>query len=267
MDLQHATPDTEAILTKLESSMQAVGRQGRTEVRHAHFALFLSPSAEEHLSFAVPLLPNPHSWAPAVAEMQALFEAHSKRPRLEYMAELHPDLAAALAQAGMVCESRSPVMTLNMAALAPPPAQPSAAHYQRLTAEDTTLLHTFLINQSIAFGGTGGAEALGWLATLQAGLASGGVQAAVLWQGEAMVAGAVVQIGGGIGELAGVWTAAPWRRQGLGYALCQQLLADYTAAGYPLCWLSAAEGAQQLYEKLGFAVVGTQLNYGRHTAQ
>jgi predicted GNAT family acetyltransferase len=72
----------------------------------------------------------------------------------------------------------------------------------------------------------------------------------------------VIQIGAGVGELAGVWTAARLRKQGLAYALCHRLLQEYAAAGYTLCWLSAAVGAQRLYEKLGFVTVGTQLNYG-----
>jgi ribosomal protein S18 acetylase RimI-like enzyme len=72
----------------------------------------------------------------------------------------------------------------------------------------------------------------------------------------------VIQIGAGTGELAGVWTDPQKRRQGLAYAVCRQLLAEYADAGFDLCWLSAAEGAQRLYEKLGFVRVGTQLNYG-----
>lgn len=54
------------------------------------------------------------------------------------------------------------------------------------------------------------------------------------------------------------------REGGRGFALvtCQALLQRYFEAGYDLCWLSAAEGAQRLYEKLGFEAVGSQLNYG-----
>jgi ribosomal protein S18 acetylase RimI-like enzyme len=77
------------------------------------------------------------------------------------------------------------------------------------------------------------------------------------------VTGAVIQIGEGLGELAGVWTDPLLRRQGLAYALCHRLLSEYAAAGYARCWLSAAEGAQRLYEKLGFVRRGVQLNYGR----
>jgi ribosomal protein S18 acetylase RimI-like enzyme len=94
---------------------------------------------------------------------------------------------------------------------------------------------------------------------------NGRVLGAVLLQGDEMLSGVVIQLGsnpeaGEIGNLAGVWTAPQGRNRGLAYALCHRLLRDY-ATGHGWCWLSAAEGAQRLYEKLDFIPVGTQLNY------
>jgi ribosomal protein S18 acetylase RimI-like enzyme len=74
------------------------------------------------------------------------------------------------------------------------------------------------------------------------------------------VAGAVLQYGGGIAELAGVWTHPDHRRRGHARVACHALLAEAFAAGLPLAWLSAAEGALRLYEGLGFVRVGTQVN-------
>jgi len=249
-------------LNQIEASMRAVGRQQRLVIGQTHFEIFISPSREDHMSFAVPLTAGSAPAAPAIAAMQAAFAQHGKRPYLEYIADLHPDLAAALEQAGLVCNSRAPVMILDTAELAPPPDPRPPGRCQSLTAEDEPLLRAFLMNQSMAYGGTGGEEALGWLSHLLSGLANGSVLGAVLLQAGDMASGAVIQIGEGIGELAGVWSAPDYRRRGLAFALCHQLLADYRAIGYPFCWLSAAEGAQRLYEKLGFVSVGSQLNYG-----
>lgn len=242
--------------------MRTVGRQNRTVVTQNHFEIFLSSSDDDRMSFAVPLLPDLADWRGAVAEMQAVFARHGKRPRLEFIADLHPTLRQHLEEVGLVCQSRVPVMIIDKVDLALPGDLPHSVRYHRLTAADDPLLRAFLMNQSIAFGGSGGEEALGWLDNLRDGLTTGSVMAATLMFEDSPVAGAVVQIGAGIGELAGVWTAAQWRQRGLAYALCQRLLAEYSAAGYSLCWLSAAEGAQRLYEKLGFVTVGTQLNYG-----
>ena len=250
------------ILNQLEANIRTVGRQERTVITQAHFEIFISPRRLDHLSFAIPLPEAPRQWATAVTEMQATFAQHNKRARLEYIADLHPDLAPALEQAGLVCESRAPVMALDMANLSPPPALPLPATYHPLRPNDEALLRTYLRHQSLAYGGTGAAEAMDWLPNLQNGLANRSVLGAYLLQDDEMVSGAVIQIGAGIGELAGVWSASTQRKRGLAFALCQQLLAEYTAVGYSHCWLSAAEGAQRLYEKLGFVTVGTQLNYG-----
>jgi len=253
------------VLTQIEANMRAVGRQERRVIGLVGFEIFISSGQLDHLTFAVPLPAEPTHWAGAVAEMQAIFAQYDKRPRLEYIADLRPELGSALEQAGLVCESRVPVMVLAMDNLASP-VQPPPAQYRRLKADNDPLLKAYLMNQSVAYGGSGGPDALDWLSNLQRGLANGGLMGAVLERAGEIVSGAVIQIGGGIGELAGVWSAPQRRGQGLAFALCQRLLADYTAVGHPHCWLSAAEGAQRLYEKLGFVYVGTQLNYGRPAA-
>jgi ribosomal protein S18 acetylase RimI-like enzyme len=232
-------------------------------VERPYFHIFISSQSLDHLTFATPLPGEPANWAEAVADMVAVFAGHGKRPRLEFIADLHPNLAVALEQAGLACESRAPVMVLPTAELAPAPNPQPQMNYQRLANENETLLRAHLIQQSIAFGSSGEAEdALGWLPNLQRGLAEGLVMGAVLEQAGEILSGAVIQMGEGSGELAGVWTAPQWRGRGLAFALCQQLLAEYAALGHPTCWLSAAEGAQHLYEKLGFVSVGTQLNFG-----
>jgi ribosomal protein S18 acetylase RimI-like enzyme len=73
-------------------------------------------------------------------------------------------------------------------------------------------------------------------------------------------AGAVLQYGGGLAELAGVWSHPDHRRRGHARVACHALLAAAFADGLELAWLSAAEGALQLYEGLGFVRVGTQVN-------
>lgn len=256
-------------LEQIERSMRAVGRQERELVAQAHFELFISPQRLDHLTFAAPLLPDPAEWAAPVAAMKQAFVERGKRPRLEYMAQLHPGLAAALEAAGLHCESRAPVMGLAMEAFtavgtavgtAVPPPTPFTI--QPLHPEDETLLRAYLLRQSVAYGGAEDEAALAWLPNLRSGLREGSVLAATLLDGKRPLAGAAIQIGDGLGELAGVWTDPQQRQRGLAYAVCRRVLADYAAAGYAHCWLSAAAGAQRLYEKLGFVTIGTQLNYG-----
>ncbi len=249
-------------LVRIEQSLRAAGRLGRELISLPGFELFLSPGQLDHLSFAAPVWPGVEDWAAPVATLKAAFAGRGKRPRLEFVAELHPQLAAALEAAGLRCEMRAPLMTLALPALAPAPHPAPAGHIAALDGADERQLRAFLRRQSVAFGGNGGDDALGWLPGLRAGLQSGSMMGAVLQGEHGLAAGAVLIIGAGVGELAGVWAAPEQRRQGLAFAVCRRLLAEYAAAGYDFCWLSAAEGAQRLYEKLGFVRAGTQFNFG-----
>lgn len=249
-------------LLQIENSLRASGRLEREVLALPAFEIFISPQALDHLSFAVPLSPGPVDWAAHVAQMKDAFRARGKRPRLEFVADLHPTLAAALEVAGIRREMRAPLMALDLSALPPDPQLNAAVEYVALSPDDDAFLRRFLMRQSVAFGGEAGEGALDWLPALMEGLRRGAVLGAALQREDRLLAGAVIMIGAGIGELAGVWTDPHHRRQGLAFALCHRLLQDYAAAGYALCWLSAAEGAQRLYQKLGFVDVGVQLNYG-----
>lgn len=227
----------------------------------ARFEVFLAPTDDYLLNFAVPTTPDPDDWSPDVSSLDALFAGRGRWSRIEYFHELHPQLASALELVGFLQDSRAPVMVLEHDAFAPV-AGPVMAPYRRLQRDDEAGARAFLSGQDVAYGAVGGAECP-WLPTLMEGLRRKGMMAAGLEQEGEFIAGATIQIGGGVGELAGVWTAPSMRRQGLAYAVCRRLLGEYFEAGGDLCWLSSAEGASRLYEKLGFSRVGTQLNYGR----
>jgi hypothetical protein len=111
------TTEPPSVLEQIENSMRAAGRQGRDAVKLDAFELFIAAGALDHLSFAVPLLPNPDDWAPHVAALTETFDKRGKRPRLEYIEELHPGLGPALEQAGLHCEMRAPIMVLELATL------------------------------------------------------------------------------------------------------------------------------------------------------
>ncbi len=248
------------VLERLETSLRAAVARGRTRIETSAFDVFIAPTDAYFLNLAVPK-GNPQDWAEAIREMKAAFAAHGRRPRLEFFEELHPALPEALERQGFKLEMRAPVMTLQASDLAPGPSVTRGV-YIRLSPEDEAAYEPFLRRQHRAYGGLDDDGALVWLSGLQAGLRDGGVMAAGLKQGGEFVSGATLQLGGEAAELAGVWTYPELQKRGLALELCQQLLADFFEAGRDLAWLSAAEGAERLYEKLGFERAGTQLNYG-----
>lgn len=243
------------MLHRLEQSLKNASSKSRTKVVHEYFDAFFSPSPEPHLSFAIPKAGLEKS--EAIEALIETFYDHGRVPRLEYFHELHPKVRGALGKKNFLQDMWAPVMTLTPQDLSQVPARVNAT-YRPLT-DDAEKMEMFLRRQSMAFGGSGGEDSLSWLPAMTAMMQSSELVGAFLEQEGKMVSGAIIQ-GAIDGELAGVWTLPSHQRRGLSYALCQKLLTEYFAKGQTLCWLSAAEAATKLYEKLGFKHAGVQIN-------
>ncbi|MEM7801793.1 MAG: GNAT family N-acetyltransferase [Chloroflexota bacterium] len=252
-------------LTKIEQSLRAAGREGREVVEIDRFELFIAASDDFYINYAVPTSSHETniSWDSAVKTLIQTFANYKRRPRLEMMSGCHPGLGEILEAHGISEAGRMPVMVL-----VPTDFKPfSLATLPQLQIADLTTfgeddLKRYLRQMQVGYGGPGDESALGWLPTFKHGLQNGSLTGAALLLDGEIVSGATVQIGAGIGELAGVWTDPTVRQRGFAYRLCHALLTGYFQKGYILCWLSAAEGAQRLYQKLGFKEVGIQTNYG-----
>lgn len=248
-------------LSHAEKALLEHAAVGRTTHRAgALTACLAGGEADALMHVAVPSGPEPNDWGPSVADLVALRTTHGTVPRLEFMAELHPGLPAALEREGFVRASADPVMTVALTEVeGGDTAAPGA--YRRLGAGDPGLLAAFVETQASAFG-MPPATGYAFLERLRTTLASGAVMAAVLLEDGAPTSGAVLQLGGaGWAELAGVFTARTRRRRGGARHVCRRLLTDAAAAGVTHAWLSAAEDARGLYGRLGFVAAGTQLNY------
>ena len=248
------------VLEKLENSLRAVGANHRQTFQVDGFDLFIDPDSDDfYLSFAVPT--SSTVWQRSVEAMKDTFIEQGRRARLEYFHELHPGLKEVLEAEGFRLDMSAPVMALESESLSAFEEE-QKGNYRQLGHLDGSQLQQALRYQSLAYGGDGGEGALNWYDSMLKGLKSNNLKVAVLEKDGDLVSGASIQIGAGLGELAGVWTHPEKQKQGFAFELCHELLKDYFTTGYDLCWLSAAEGAQRLYQKLGFKTVGTQLNFG-----
>lgn len=245
-----------SLLTRVEAGLRAVSSSNRTVERAGGFMVAVAQGGggAAGLAVAVPESPSP-SLADALVEVERCFARRRAPASIEYVEELHPGLAEAAHARGWRTATVAPVMVLDTpAALGRPIA--TRADVRALRADDEGALRRYLTGQHAAYGGHG--EPLAWLPLLRAGLAAGSVHAMALEVAAGIVAGASLQLGAGVGELAGVWTDPRMRRRGYAQAVCAALLADAFGRGLELAWLSAAPGATGLYERLGFERVGTQ---------
>ncbi len=238
----------------IENQLRAVAAQTRKLYRSDGFDIFIDPnSPTPHHSLAVPS--HSPNWPEAIHDMMQIFGQNQRQARLEYISEAHPELSTHLEAAGFECEMTAPVMVLDKGKLTHLTHRQGKLH---ALSADSPLLETFISEQNRAYGM--GDDDMSWLPKLRQGLARKQVFVAVLEYEDRLVAGATVQLADTVGELAGVWTHTAYRKQGLAFELCQQLLTEFFHTG-SLCWLSAAEGAQRLYLKLGFENLAQQLNY------
>ena len=75
------------------------------------------------------------------------------------------------------------------------------------------------------------------------------------------VAAGVGTMSVGNDELVGIATLPEFRGRGIGAAVSRYLVAEHFGCGAELVCLSAAdEGARRIYERIGFVVVGDQIN-------
>jgi ribosomal protein S18 acetylase RimI-like enzyme len=241
-------------LNRLANSLRQIGVHRRKHFRTIGFDMFISDSVGEHLSFAMPHTNFPN-WSEAIGELKTVFASQHRIARLEYFHELFPELRFNLEQTGFEVDMTAPVMTLEATDIAKPTRTALCVPLQNNRDE----VIQFLRCQGIAFGGTDDETGGQWLEPMLKGLEDGSVRGMWLDLNSEMVSGAIIQ-GVQDGELAGVWTAPKHQGKGYAFDLCLELLCQYFVTGQDLCWLSAAEGAQRLYEKLGFRHAGTQLN-------
>ena len=266
--------------------MRASAALGRSVQAYDGFSVAMAGGADAAgLAVAVPSEREPAAWAPALAAVRAAFAERSLTPRIEYVDDLHPALAAAAHALGWRTSARLPVMLVeapeargalvsrSTAAEAPRlgsplgTAAPTAAAVRFLDSDDAELL-TFVRGQQRTYRDetpgdeTPGddADTLAWLDLLRQGLRQKRMDVVAVGLHERLVAGASLIQAGDASELAGVWTSLEMRGRGLARLACRASLERAFASGDRLVWLSAAPGATRLYAALGFRAVGTQRN-------
>lgn len=252
-------PVDRRLLARLVPNVVAAASAERRRLATGAFEAFIAEGTDDYfMSFAVPVTAVPE-WRPEIEALDALFRAHDRTMRVEFFRELHPALAPTLYAMGYHRNMEAPVMVLQ------------AQHWRSsgrdadalVAADDQAAIDAALAVQQAAFRPELSEEALAdWRGKMVAGLRSGMLRAAVIRDGRVPVATAILMLGAGIAELAGVGTDPAHRRRGHAQRACRALLDAYFAEGGQLAWLSAAPDADALYRKLGFRIIGTQLNFG-----
>jgi predicted GNAT family acetyltransferase len=247
-----------------EQNANAVSVHNRLVVDCGPFQALLDPTTDMiWVNYAVPIgtVDDAQATTAALADLRQTFAQHQRRPRFEFNALPWPALPRLLQNAGFQLQERHPLMVCTPNTMRRFAAPGVAVRFLAADEPETTLAATMAL-QSESFGGSAELPPADEVERLRAQLRAGTLcYALATLDGVPAGAGSTAPIDG-VAEVAGVGTSPALRRRGVAATLTSFLAEQLFAAGGTLAWLSAGDsGAQAAYERVGFAVLDTRLNY------
>jgi len=240
---------------RLQAFLRATAAPGRRVLDLPPFTAYLDrDDPMRFLNYAIPDDGAEPDDA-AVERLRAGFREHQRLPRLEWVEEAAPAVAAVLEACGMQLELRTPLMSCRPEQLVSADADVPALTVAPIA--DGDLRETYNL-QRVAFGE----------APLPDGdeprdpRRRGGGAVLARSNGEAVAAASWTAVRDETSEIVGVATAAAWRRRGLAGAVTAAAAREAFAAGASLCVLSPGDDtAQRVYARAGFGRVATMLHW------
>jgi hypothetical protein len=241
----------------LQAFLRASAAAGRTVVSVPPFTAYLTEGDPlRFLNYAIP----DGDVEPSRPEIDALrreLRARDRLPRLEWVEEAAPRVAPALAAGGMVEELRTPLMACTADELAEAAADLEGLSVAAVREADLRVTSDL---QRVAFG----------MEPLPAGAPpssfarprGGGAVLARAGDGTPVAVAVWTRVIDGCSEVAGVATAAAWRRRGLAGVVTAEAARAAFVAGARLCVLSPGDDtAQRVYARAGFRRAATMLHW------
>jgi ribosomal protein S18 acetylase RimI-like enzyme len=239
----------------LQAFLRTSAQRGRLVLRVAPFTVTLDEgNALRFVNYAIPD-DGAEPDAAAVETLRAVFRAHDRLPRLEWVEEAAPAVAAVLAAHGMAEELRTPLMACTPEGLADAPAAGDGVSVAAVGDDD---LRAAADVQRVAFGMD---PVPAHEAPPDARRGGGG---AVLARVDGVPAAAATwtPVIDGASEVGGVATVERFRRRGLAGAVTAAAARAAFAAGARLCILSpGGDEAQRVYARAGFRGAATMLHW------
>ncbi|HEY9710701.1 MAG TPA: GNAT family N-acetyltransferase [Oculatellaceae cyanobacterium] len=253
-------------LRRIEQINTKVTAQFSDVIAVGPFQAQIDPSCDiTWLNYAVPVAPlgTKAEVAEVLVELREVFTERDRTLRFEFTESLWPTLPEVLQEAGLQLEVSHPMMLCTPADFQP--YQATTVQVKRLTeADDTKTLATYLSVRNQGFDQDFADEppTEKEIAELREQLETGQSRCALAHLDGIPAGVGVTMPMSGICELVGVATLPALRRRGVAATLCTFLVKDHFQGGGELVWLSAGDAiAQATYERIGFHLVDSRLNY------
>lgn len=247
--------------SRIQHYLRTEASRARTTERVGPFvATFTEHSDNPYLNYALP----DDGAQPSMEEVAALiraFEARNRRPRLEYIAALAPEVEPALLAAGFVVEGRLPLMTCVPSQGGPLPPPPGI---ELLVPQTDQELLDMVAAQNEAYGDQPPGPDV--VPRLRASSAAGQINllARDSTSGEPAGGGICTVSHDGLTEVGAIGVREPYRRRGIAAAMTARLLDEAQQAGVTLAFLMAeGEPEARIYARAGFTLIGDILHISR----
>lgn len=250
-----------SVEVRIQRYLRGAASRFRENERVGPFLATFTPDSENpYINYALPddgASPTPEE----VAALVAAFEGRRRKPRLEYLTPLAPEVEPALLAAGFAVETRAPLMVCDPGGIRPLAASPEIELLPVASGEE---IFAALVAQHEAYESE--APQASDVERLRKNLEAGGgaVLARLAATGEPAGAGIFTVPDDGVTEVAGIGVRPPFRRRGIAGALTSRLTDEAVRRGVTLPFLMAAgEDEARLYAKAGYRLIGDVLHISR----
>jgi ribosomal protein S18 acetylase RimI-like enzyme len=245
---------------RIQAAIRADAVRSRDVVEVGPFVATFTPgSPNPFLNYAIPIV-GARPTADDIASLGREFDARARRPRLEYLPALAPEVEPALLVQRYAVELRTPLMTCAEVTAA---GEPDGIEVRLAESDDD--IRSAANAQDEAYGEPGSADDAR-VARVRESLEAGGllVLARDRTTGEPAGGGACTPPHDGATELAGVGVRPAYRRRGIAAAVTALLAGTMLDRGVATVFLMAAgDGEARIYERVGFARIGEVLHISR----
>lgn len=262
-----------ALIQRLQDAQVAAASRDRDVFGVGPFRVMLSAANDTPwLNYATPVRSADHSTSRArtspqtdgsllktIEAMKQVFFDRGRRPKLEILEGLWPEVGPALETAGFMLEHRFPLMICTpqncIAKTVDAPME--------IVTDDAGLAAVIGVdNQAFAEETGTQIRAEEWIPRNRKAIDAGNMQPALARVGDVPASAAFLIREGSVAELAGVGTVEAYRRRGLAQAISSYLMSRFFAQGGEIVWLCAgSDTAKAVYEGLGFEQIGDQTHY------
>jgi len=252
-----------ASIARLQAYFRRSAQQQYETVSVPDFALFLHPTDTRiYFNYAIPDEPRLGCLEVSLSMMRDEFAARGRNPRIEFIHEFAPQLAAALRAAGFAEEARQQLMVCTAKTYRP------AAEVRGLVIAELTHVSTvgkmqeYLTTQHRGFDprsteSVSESDAQHFLRMMGEGRAY-----VAMLEGQPVGVGMYTAPFDGLTEIVGLATLEPYRRKGIATKLTAQAVESALGQGAEEVALVAADDrAGRLYQRVGFAKCATMLAY------